>query len=56
MMQDLKARGALPHCPAGPLGKQLAGGKSDCTLKTKHPEPGEEHVLTCSICRDASAF
>lgn len=53
MVMDMKTRGGLPHCPAGPLGKQLTGA---CTLKTKHPEPGEEFVLGCSICRDAGHF
>lgn len=56
MMQEMKTGHRLPHCPAGPLGKQLPGTKADCELKSKHPEPGEEHVLGCSICRNASTF
>lgn len=45
--------GRLPKCPAGPLGKQLTG---ECTLKGKHPDPGTEFVLGCSICRNAATF
>ena len=56
-MDDLQKGGRLPKCPAGPLGKQLAGGRGDCVLKGgAHPEPGAEHVLGCSICRNAATF
>lgn len=56
LCQDLKSRGALPHCPAGPLGKQLPGTRADCSMKSKHPEPGEESIIGCSICRNAATF
>jgi len=57
LVDDLQKGGRLPKCPAGPLGKQLAGGRGDCVLKGgPHPEPGEEHVLGCSICRNAATF
>jgi len=38
------------------MGKQLPGTRADCALKCKHPEPGEEFVLGCSICRNAATF
>ena len=44
-IQDMKTAGRLAHCPAGPMGKQLPGTRADCSLKCKHPEPGEEFVL-----------
>eukprot|EP00753_Platysulcus_tardus_P011481 PLAT3292.30.p1 GENE.PLAT3292.30~~PLAT3292.30.p1 ORF type:complete len:1705 (-),score=914.67 PLAT3292.30:92-4642(-) len=44
------AKDKLPHCPAGPLGKQLSG---DCPLCIDHPPTGEEFALGCGLCRSA---
>lgn len=55
-MQGLQERGELPHCPAGPLGKQLPGTEKDCPLGCKHPKPGEEFCLGCSVCRESSTY
>jgi E3 ubiquitin-protein ligase MYCBP2 len=57
-MQDVAARGGLPHCPAGPGGKQLPGTEADCPLKlgARHPKPGDEFCLGCSLCREATTF
>ncbi|CDQ78645.1 unnamed protein product [Oncorhynchus mykiss] len=39
----------LPHCPAGPKGKQLEG--TDCPLHVVHPPTGEEFALGCGVMR-----
>ncbi|XP_043104386.1 E3 ubiquitin-protein ligase MYCBP2 isoform X17 [Puntigrus tetrazona] len=44
----------LPHCPAGPKGKQLEG--SECPLHVVHPPTGEEFALGCGVCRNAHTF
>uniref|UniRef100_A0A8C8JY02 RCR-type E3 ubiquitin transferase n=1 Tax=Oncorhynchus tshawytscha TaxID=74940 RepID=A0A8C8JY02_ONCTS len=44
----------LPHCPAGPKGKQLEG--TDCPLHVVHPPTGEEFALGCGVCRNAHSF
>ena len=44
---QLQATGALPRCPAGPLGVQLSGA---CPLGILHRPTGEEQVLGCSLC------
>ena len=44
----------LPHCPAGPQGKQLPDGS--CPLKVPHPPEGEEFALGCGVCRNAQTF
>lgn len=55
-MQETASAGRLPHCPAGPKGKQLSGSRAECPLKYKHGEPGEEQPLGCSVCRNAATF
>ncbi|XP_062492905.1 E3 ubiquitin-protein ligase MYCBP2 isoform X1 [Pezoporus occidentalis] len=44
----------LPHCPAGPKGKQLEG--TECPLHVVHPPTGEEFALGCGVCRNAHTF
>ncbi|XP_063160577.1 E3 ubiquitin-protein ligase MYCBP2 isoform X3 [Candoia aspera] len=44
----------LPHCPAGPKGKQLEG--TECPLHVAHPPTGEEFALGCGVCRNAHTF
>ncbi|KAM9484009.1 E3 ubiquitin-protein ligase MYCBP2 isoform 22-T22 [Salvelinus alpinus] len=44
----------LPHCPAGPKGKQLEG--TECPLHVVHPPTGEEFALGCGVCRNAHSF
>ncbi|XP_078077746.1 E3 ubiquitin-protein ligase MYCBP2 isoform X23 [Mustelus asterias] len=44
----------LPHCPAGPKGKQLEG--AECPLHVVHPTTGEEFALGCGVCRNAHTF
>lgn len=44
----------LPHCPAGPRGRQLEG--TECPLHVKHPPTGEEFALGCGICRNTHTF
>ncbi|KAJ3592162.1 hypothetical protein NHX12_007291, partial [Muraenolepis orangiensis] len=44
----------LPHCPAGPKGKQLEG--TECPLHVVHPTTGEEFALGCGVCRNAHTF
>ncbi|XP_041440248.1 E3 ubiquitin-protein ligase MYCBP2 isoform X6 [Xenopus laevis] len=44
----------LPHCPAGPKGKQLEG--TECPLHVVHPATGEEFALGCGVCRNAHTF
>ncbi|XP_041356631.1 E3 ubiquitin-protein ligase MYCBP2-like isoform X3 [Gigantopelta aegis] len=44
----------LPHCPAGPRGKQLEG--EECPLHVQHPPTGEEFALGCGVCRNAHTF
>ncbi|XP_069130438.1 LOW QUALITY PROTEIN: E3 ubiquitin-protein ligase MYCBP2-like [Argopecten irradians] len=44
----------LPHCPAGPRGKQLEG--DECPLHVQHPATGEEFALGCGVCRNAHTF
>ncbi|XP_064637403.1 E3 ubiquitin-protein ligase MYCBP2-like isoform X3 [Lineus longissimus] len=44
----------LPHCPAGPKGKQLEG--DECPLHVQHPPTGEEFALGCGVCRNAHTF
>ncbi|XP_062904556.1 E3 ubiquitin-protein ligase MYCBP2 isoform X16 [Mobula hypostoma] len=44
----------LPHCPAGPKGKQLEG--AECPLHVIHPSTGEEFALGCGVCRNAHTF
>uniref|UniRef100_A0A4W5M9H3 RCR-type E3 ubiquitin transferase n=1 Tax=Hucho hucho TaxID=62062 RepID=A0A4W5M9H3_9TELE len=44
----------LPHCPAGPKGKQLEG--TECPLHMVHPPTGEEFALGCGVCRNAHTF
>ncbi|KAM8976197.1 E3 ubiquitin-protein ligase MYCBP2 isoform 3-T3 [Pelodytes ibericus] len=44
----------LPHCPAGPKGKQIEG--TECPLHVVHPPTGEEFALGCGVCRNAHTF
>uniref|UniRef100_A0A8C9U137 RCR-type E3 ubiquitin transferase n=1 Tax=Scleropages formosus TaxID=113540 RepID=A0A8C9U137_SCLFO len=44
----------LPHCPAGPKGKQLEG--NECPLHMVHPATGEEFALGCGVCRNTHTF
>ncbi|CAH1777009.1 unnamed protein product [Owenia fusiformis] len=44
----------LPHCPAGPRGKQLE--VEECPLHVDHPPTGEEFALGCGVCRNAHTF
>ena len=53
-MQTMQKEGKLPHCPAGPQGKQLPDGP--CPLKVPHPPEGEEFALGCGVCRNAQTF
>jgi hypothetical protein len=46
-------RKELPPCPAGPKGVALKG---ECTLTVPHPNPGEEFVIGCGLCREISRF
>lgn len=48
------AKTELPHCPAGPRGKQLEG--EECPLHVQHPPTGEEFALGCGVCRNAHTF
>ncbi|XP_076446720.1 E3 ubiquitin-protein ligase MYCBP2-like isoform X7 [Babylonia areolata] len=45
---------SLPHCPAGPRGRQLEG--EECPLHVQHPPTGEEFALGCGVCRNAHTF
>ncbi|KAK3099746.1 hypothetical protein FSP39_008967 [Pinctada imbricata] len=44
----------LPHCPAGPQGKQLPG--NICPLQIDHPPTGEEFPLGCGLCQNLNSF
>jgi E3 ubiquitin-protein ligase MYCBP2 len=48
-----KKKEDMPHCPVGPVFKQLEG---ECPLKIKHPPTGEEFALGCGVCRNAATF
>lgn len=43
----------LPHCPAGPSGKQLTGA---CPLGIQHPSNGTEYCLGCGLCANLHSF
>ncbi len=47
--------GALPPCPAGPLGAALPPG-TPCALGVPHPSPGVEFALGCALCANTGTF